>query len=897
MTGPSGIGKSALLEEFANELRGAEVNVLFGRCHEREWVPHKAFAEIVEALARHLATLPEAELEALLPLDCAALTSVFPVLTDLPSRAESSSATLLVNPRELCRRAYRSLSALLSSVAKREPSVLIIDDLHWGDIDSARLLLDLLVGGEAPACLIVVSYREEERGSSACLEKLFAGEQRLAELTEHWELAVSSLGPDESRALARLLLGANPENGEGLLDAVCREARGNPLLLHELASYAARSEAGEPLDLSRVVQARLSELTPDARRLFELVCVSGRPLSPAVAARALRGSSVVSEVVASLHGQRLVRERIAHRPDAVDVFHDRIRHAALSELPADEVRERHHALALAYEAQNALEPEALAHHYASAGESRKACEWAERAASESTAALALNRAAELYRLAYEHCQEPGRKADLRVKLARALSDAGRGGEAARVFLDAAADASPGQSLELRRHAAEQFLVSGHTSEGLVVLSMVLSEVGLRLPRTPRKALWDLVATRARLAFRGLSFEPRPAERLDPKQLLRADACRASWALSFVNTIQGAAFQARYLEEALKSGEPCRIALGLGMEAIYRSTEGQRGEPRVRELQAAAHGLATQLDDPHVQAFEHLVRGQSSYLFGRWREAAESLERTEQILVERCRNVTWELNSSRFFWGNSLGHLGRWGELERRLALWSRDASERGDLYAEASLNLIRARTLILANDDLERAEQQIDASLTLWKSSEFGVLQFLAELSRVQIYLYCGDTERALTIVESVWPKFTSSLMQRIQLCRVHLYQHTSFALLSHAYDTGDRSGLKRVAGYARKLESEGAPWARAFALEVRACLHELRAERDLANELRKSAEAAFEDSGMTLYAAACRARRARALGAGSEAESLWDAAMACMREQSILRPLRLTAMMAPGED
>jgi hypothetical protein len=439
------------------------------------------------------------------------------------------------------------------------------------------------------------------------------------------------------------------------------------------------------------------------------------------------------------------------------------------------------------------------------------------------------------------------------------------------------------------------LVSGHTEHGLAALEKVLAAVGLSLPRTPRAALFDLGLTRAKIALRGLSFETKRTEDLDESRLLRADACRAAWALSFVNTILGAAFQARFLHEALRTGEPCRVALALGMEAIYRSTEGQNGEARVQELRRKAREVAAQVDDPVVSAFEHLVLGQSSYMFGRWQIAADALEKTEKILLERCRNVTWELNSSRFFWGNSLVHLGRWRELGRRLEGWMVDAVDRGDLYAQASLNLIRTRTLTLASDEPRLAAQQVDAALAAWKSSDFGVQSFLAEVSRVQIALYSGDTKLALEHIERLRPEFSRSLMQRIQLCRIHMYHHTSYALIADVVQRGETRHVRRIARMAELLEKEDTPWAAAFARYVRASLLDLGGAPERAALEYAAAERALDELGMSVYAACCRARRGRRV-AGEVGQNLQETALATLRAQGILQPDRLIAMMAPGK-
>jgi eukaryotic-like serine/threonine-protein kinase len=895
--GSSGIGKTALLERFVAELRSdrarAPVAVLFGRCHEREWGPHKAFDEVVEALAQHLARVPEAELSRLLPDDVSPLLEVFPVLGELAALNARRSPARYVNPREQRRRAYQALSILLRAFAARQRTVVVIDDLHWGDADSARLLLDLLTTGDAPACLFVMSYRAEPRAESVCLRQLFDEERRLPEFVATTRLEVCELGRAAARELSEQWLPRTTARKPEMLEAICAEAKGNPLLLRELSSSAGLWNERASWDLAHIVQARLERLPESARELFEMVCVSGRPLSQAVAARATDAD--VAQAVSHLQRERLIRERTSLKPDAIDVYHDRIRQAVLAELPAAELQCRHHALARAHQLSGAQEPEVIARHYQGAGERELASEWSERAAGESRAVLALNRAAELYRLAFQLCSEPNRRVALRVKLARALSDAGRGGEAAPLFLEAAAVAAPAEALALQRDAAEQFLVSGHTEQGLAALGKVLAAVGLSLPSTPRAALFDLVLTRTKLSLRGLRFEPKRPDDLDERRLLRADACRAAWSLSFVNTVQGAAFQARFLHEALKSGDASRVALGFGMEAIMRSTEGQQREHRVQALRQAQREASAKVDDPLVTAFEHLVAGQCSYLFGRWQTAAEELERTEKILLERCRNVTWELNSSRFFWGNSLVHLGRWRELQGRLDTWTVDAVDRGDLYAQASLSLIHTRTRTLAADDPRLASEQVDAALAAWKSSEFGVQRFLAEISRVQIALYTGNAERAVLLIDRVWPEFSRSLMKRIQLCRIHMYHHTSYALIADAVQRGQRRHVKRIERQAELLERENTPWAAAFALHVRAALFDFAGNDAAALGAYAAAENALGELGMTLYAAACRARRGQRLG-GDEGQMLQRTALATLSAQGVLRPDRLIAMMAPGK-
>jgi serine/threonine protein kinase len=891
--GPSGMGKTALVRRFLERLRErGPVVVLGGRCFERESVPYKALDSLVDALAHHLRALPEDQARSLVPREAAALARLFPVLSQVPGIATGDQGGEAAQSQELRRRGVTALRALVGRLARQVPLVLTIDDLQWGDVDSAVLLAELLAPPDPAPALFVAAYRHGgPEGDGPFLRTFRALLDRSRAATHVETVDIAELTPPEGEALARALV---RDTTGGVPETIAREAGGNALFITELARHWKGSGVLGPITLEGMIHARVGRLPPEARRLLEVIAVAAQPLLVEVAGAAAQLSAAEHPALAQLRAAHLVRLQGAS--PRLEAAHDRIREVVVGALGPDDLREYHRRLALALETSGRADAEALAVHFQGAGDISRAAAFAMAAAAQSSRALAFDRAARLYRLALE-LRGPDAADDhrLRVDLAGALANAGRGGEAAEAYLAAAAVAAEPAALDLRRQAAEQFLRSGHIDRGLDAIRAVLRSLGMSLARTPRRALASLVLRRAWLRLRGLGYREREASDVPADELIRIDACwSVAVGLSLVDNVRSADFQARHLLRALRAGEPYRIARALAVAAGHSAAGGTQAQPRTQWLVAEAARLADRLHHPHALGLAALMAGLTACLEGRFRTGLERADEAARILRERCTGVAWELDTAHSYALLSLTYLGELGEVARRLPALLQDADDRGDLFGSIRLRTRLLGVALLAADDPERAMSEVERVIARWSHQAFGVAHYNALWAVATIALYAGDASGGRKMLAERWRALSDSLTLRAQLARVEVLLLRARCVLGLAAQGGGEELLAEAARDVRRVRREATPWGGALATLVEAGLAATRGDRSRALALVDAAESGCDAAQMGLCAAAARRRRGELLG-GEAGQALVEAADEWMRQRDIRNPARMTALLAPG--
>lgn len=896
--GPSGIGKSALLREFLRRRASESSALVFaGRCYEGESVPYQAIDDLIDHLAQHLHRMPPYRVAQFLPRNFVALVRMFPVLSPFLTGQAGRAQNLEL--ADLRTRAFGALRELLGRFSEHYRVVLAIDDLQWGDADGCAALNDLLSAADSPPILVVLAYRSEDLDTSPWLQALRDTSGQPSNRTTIF-IDLDRLESVEAAEFARSLL-ATPGNAAAVQHVV-EQSGGNPLLVHEMVRWINARGAGsvlaESFSLGDVVRSRMNGLAAGSRHLLELVAVAGQPTElPALQ----RAAGLTNPLAArdELVANRLVRLRSARSLDEVEVYHDRIRSAITAELDAPTLVVRHREMASGLETAAAHDAERIAAHYQKADEPHLCTQYALQAARRAVEVLAFHKASAFFEMALgAHTLDAAASRAVHRECADALANAGRGPEAAEHYLAACEGVPSDEQLECNLQAAEQLLYTGHIDRGLDIFGNVLGQVGLALPRATSRMPLDLLLRRAQLKIRGSRWRETPASDVGLDILLKVDTCASvAIGLSLVDIARGAALQTTSLLLALRAGEPSRIARALAMEAAYQSTSGVKAQRRTARLLAKADAVSRRTGDPRAIGLTAVMTAACAWNAGRWEECYERAQAARLALQERHERVVWERDTASIFEVDGLRWMGRWSRMKALLPELLEDARLRGDLYAQAILQMHGGACASLANDDPEHAGAQL-AILARWSNTGFHVEHLIETHNQVEIALYLGKGREAMALIRQRWPALVESLLLRVQPFRIQMRSLRARAALCTALEENsglDRRRLLRLATIdSRAINREGAVWGHAFAELIQGGIESLLGRREKAIATFQRAETLARRAGMLLHEAAAR-RSQGSLAGGDAGRELLASADHGMTSEGIANPERLSAVIAPG--
>ncbi len=892
---PSGMGKSALIDRFVSRLPNKDLLLLRSRCYQHESVPFKALDGLADAIGEYLQDAHEDELTRLLPEGLPYLARLFPVLRMIPrieATVEADQNTQL-DPHEQRRRGFQTLRALFHRLASDHHVVITIDDIQWGDEDSLTALTELLAPPAAPPVLVMASGRTEDGGNHVI--------DRIAHVFTQANIGVVPLeiGPfsaNETDELAGQLLTSHARTSVEIA-AAHRDSGGHPLFLRELVLAQAEGAANNHPTLRDLLARRLMTLDAPARRLMEVTAVAGRPRTLSLLHHAVGDITNLAAAVHQLGADRLVRLRTTLGRDEMGVYHDKIAETAIALLSPEQLVRHHVALANALiETDDAdQEAEALSMHLLAAGDKSGGWRYGIIAADRASAALAFDRAGELYGKLLAIMPAEIDRSTFLMKMADALANAGRGIEAAKAYADAGANPIFPARLHALQRAAGQYLRSGYMDEGLAIAKHVLGEVGLKWHESSLSALFSLLIRRTWLRLRGIAFSEKNPEAIAQAQQIKMDAL---WSLGHglggVDTVRGAEFHIRHLHLALQAGDPYRIGRGLAWESILNAAEGGAGGRRRGRAQAAAgHALAKRLNNDHAAAWSWAAEGYNNWCDGRWSDALACSEKAAKGYREECLDITWEIGSVyAWCWGPVLCYSGRLTELRQLVTQVEREFGQLGDLYTLVTLRTVVSPWLTLADGEPERARQESADAVAKWSKKHWHLQHLFDRMTDARVALYQGDGARAADLMESGWPRFTATMQNLLQTKRMFMHGLRGQAVIM-AVLQGKRplSALKVADADAKRLSKEGTAWATSYALHLRAALHLARGNTKAAIADYRASIAAFAALNMPLHAAAARIR----LGQAANDDTECHAGIAALNALGVKEPERYAATLVAG--
>lgn len=864
--GASGIGKSALLRRFVEETRRhhPDALILSGRCFEREAVPFKALDGAIDALARALHNDPNAA--ELLPRGGAALVRLFPVFEQIePLRRVKGLTDAEPDAWSLRSRGSEALRELFGRITDRRPVVIVVDDLQWGDIDSARLLGDLMHSGSAPALLFVGATREGEESSPFLRQLLELRAAAAFQATvDTLDLRLDPLDETDAGHLLSTLL---PETASSSFAQLIAEGHGSPFFLGELARHA-ESGAGDAPRLAEVIQRRFAALSVAARSLLQAAAVAARPTAMAVLHEA-SASGDLSATVAELRNAHFLRARDDQGEQLLEAYHDRIRESVVASLDSTRKRTLHRALAAAYEKRG--DHERVAIHLREAGDTQRAAELIVLAAERASSTTAFEHAARLYREAIALFREANalsaeREFALERALAESLSSAGRCTEAADAFISATQHADGLAAVDLRRRAVEELLLGGHLARGREMGASLLSDLGLTMPSTPGRAIAAALPLRARLWLRGgLRRSVRRRTAIAPEALVRLDTL---WALvaGFAN-IEPAlalALSARHALMAIDLGDSYHLLRSLVAEAFGAVLlKGARDGNASRQLLEQAQALLPHANRIEAEVLLLLGRGLVDYFQLHFRSALRHLDEAYAVVERSGLRGGFEATWPGLLRNSCHSYMGHIATVIDEAPAAVRRAEQQGNIYSWSMYYADYAMSIVLYPRRFEEAYAINRDIMRRWAGVGSNLMHYGEMVGLAHVALASGDGPRAWATIEKTWPTLERNRLLLGAMRRIEANWARGRAALGAA--TAQRADaarlLEEVARAARAIDREKQPWGRAISLSLRGAAAIIAGNRDEGARLLAEAEPLVEALPIESLLAAIQETRGLLIG------------------------------------
>ncbi len=413
LVGEAGVGKTRLASRLAAELHAAGATVLYGRCDEEPLGHYQPFTEALRHELRH----GPASSDPAAADDLAQLARILPEARAAGAGAGAGDEGGAPAPEPDLEgeryRLFEAVAGLVGRACERAPLLLVLDDLHWADRPTLKLLRHLLRHGDPARLMVLGLARDVEAGDGHPLTELIADLRREQRFDR---VALAGLTESETGALvaARLPVPASAGFVRGLRD----QAQGNPFFMEEAlralvdarvvepgaeATAAALASIGVPESVADIVRRRVGRLSEPAREAVTAGAAIGPQFDlPIVQALLERTAEEIIDALDEAVASGLLVE-VAESVDRFAFCHALAREAIYASLSRTRRLRLHLRVARALEATGASAGELARHFFAAraVGAAGEAVRYALLAGDEAARSLAYEDSVAHYRRALE----------------------------------------------------------------------------------------------------------------------------------------------------------------------------------------------------------------------------------------------------------------------------------------------------------------------------------------------------------------------------------------------------------------------------------------------------------------------------------------------------------------
>ena len=431
VAGEPGIGKTRIAQELARHAEEHGALVLWGRCHEEAGAP--PYWPWVQIFREALSGADQRMVLADIGIGASDMADILPEIHDLAPGLEPSAR--LEDAAQARFRMFESIRQFIASLNSDRTVMLVLDDLHWADTPSLRLLEFLAPEFADNRLLLVGTYRANELSRRHPLSDTLGGLARVPHATR---IHLAGLAADEVHEFIAAATGTRPP--AWLAASLHTQTEGNPLFLREIVRFleqqgvfrAALSAMPPairiPEGVKEVIGRRLNLLSAACNEMLGLASVIGRDFALDLLTHAAgrRDDDSLLDALDEGVAAHVIEEMTEGR---YQFTHNLIRMTLYDELRTARRRSLHRAVGKAIEALHradvdALLPE-LARHFQVAGDTGRAIDYATRAGRRADALLAFEDAEQFFQAALDGIEQGEPDELARCRLLLSLGEAQR----------------------------------------------------------------------------------------------------------------------------------------------------------------------------------------------------------------------------------------------------------------------------------------------------------------------------------------------------------------------------------------------------------------------------------------------------------------------------------------